>query len=126
MLAKFTVMRHFCYSLFIVLYLPVILSRKDLITKIYLSVFLLFIFSPVVHPWYLSWLAVILPFIPKWSGITYVSLVSLTSFTILNYQLNGIWKEYTPALIFEYVPVILLFSFELLKMRKDRIENFEN
>lgn len=110
--------RLICGIIFIILYLPVILSRKDLITKIFLSIFLLFICSPVVHPWYLGWLAVLLPFIPRWSGITYVSLISLTSFTILNYLLNGIWKEYTPVLILEYIPVLILFAFELLSLRK--------
>jgi hypothetical protein len=114
--------RLICGIIFILLYLPVILSRKDLITKIFLSIFLLFICSPVVHPWYLGWLAVLLPFIPRWSGITYVSLISLTSFTILNYLLNGVWKEYTPVLILEYIPVIILFTFELSSMRKKQYQ----
>ncbi len=98
-------------------YLPVILSRKDLLTKIYISVFLLFIFSPVVHPWYLTWLAVLLPFIPRRSGIAYVSLVSLTAFTVLNYQLYGIWKDYTIVMIAEYLPAISLFIYEMYKMK---------
>ncbi len=106
--------RLICAILLFVFYLPVILSKKDLLEKIYLSVFLLFIFSPVVHPWYLSWLAVMLPFIPRPSGIFYVGLVSLTIFTVLNYQLSGNWKEYTPVLVFEYVPVIILFLRELI------------
>jgi hypothetical protein len=113
--------RLYCGIIFLIVYLPVILSKKDLITKIYISIFLLFIFSPVVHPWYLNWLAVLLPFYPKWSGITYVSLISLTAITILNYQLTGEWKEYTPVLILEYIPVLALFGFELFKFRPERI-----
>ena len=105
--------RLICAVLLFVFYLPVILSKKDLFDKIYLSIFLLFIFSPVVHPWYLTWLAVLLPFIPRQSGIVFVGLVSLTVFTVLNYQLTGNWKEYTPVLILEYVPVIILFLREL-------------
>jgi hypothetical protein len=114
--------RLICGVIFIIMYLPVILSRKDLITKIYLSIFLLFIFSPVVHPWYLNWLAVLLPFIPRWSGIVYVSLISLTSFTILNYQLNGIWKEYTLVLVLEYIPAITLFGYELFRIWKEQFK----
>lgn len=117
--------RLICGIIFIILYLPIILSRKDLITKIYLSIFLLFIFSPVVHPWYLNWLAILLPFIPKWSGIIYVSLISLTSFTVLNYVLNGIWKEYTSVLILEYISVLSLFGFELFRLWKERIKYSE-
>jgi hypothetical protein len=115
--------RLICGIIFIIMYLPVILSRRDLITKIYLSIFLLFIFSPVVHPWYLNWLAVLLPFIPRWSGIIYVSLISLTTFTILNYQLNGVWKEYIPVLLLEYIPVLTLFGFELFVLRKEKLKD---
>jgi hypothetical protein len=114
--------RLICGIIFLFFYFPVVLSRQDLITKIYLSIFLLFIFSPVVHPWYLTWLAVLLPFIPRWSGIAYVSLISLTSFTILNYHLNGTWKEYTPVLMIEYIPVLAFFSFELYRIWKERFK----
>ena len=115
--------RLICGIIFIIIYFPVILSREDLITKIYLSIFLLFIFSPVVHPWYLTWLVVLLPIIPRWSGITYVSLISLTSFTILNYHLNGTWKEYTPILLLEYIPVLILFGFELFGLWKGPVKD---
>jgi len=107
-----------CAALLFVFYLPVILSRKDFLTKVYLSVFMLFIFSPVVHPWYLSWLAIILPLIPRWSGITYVGLVSLTAFTILNYQLTGVWKEYPAAVLAEYIPVLALFAYEFVRSER--------
>jgi len=106
--------RLICAILLFIVYMPVILSKKDLLDKIYLSIFLLFIFSPIVHPWYLSWLAVLLPFIPRWSGIAYVGLAGLTVFTVLNYLLTGVWKEYDTVLIFEYVPVIFLFIHELI------------
>ncbi len=107
--------RLICGILLVIFYLPVILSKKDLLEKIYLSVFLLFIFSPIVHPWYLSWLAVLLPFIPRRSGIVYIGLAGLTVFTVLHYQLTGTWNDYTLVLIFEYAPVIFLFIKELIK-----------
>ena len=83
------------------------------------------IFSPVVHPWYLSWLIILLPFITRWSGILYASLISLTSFTILNYHLNGAWKEYPLVLVLEYAPVISFFIYEEIKnyeLRNNRIK----
>jgi alpha-1,6-mannosyltransferase len=107
--------RLICGILFLISYIPIVFGKKDLITKIYLSFFLLLIFSPVVHPWYVGWLVVFLPFVRKWSGIVFASLVSLTSITDLNYQLNGIWKDYTIVLILEYVPVIFIFLYEMLK-----------
>ncbi|MHB9013511.1 MAG: hypothetical protein ACYC49_14965, partial [Ignavibacteriaceae bacterium] len=91
--------------------------KKDFTIKIFLSLFLLFIFSPIVHPWYLSWLVILLPFIPRWSGIVYTGLISLTVFTVVNYQLYGVWKEYNLVLLLEYVPVISLFLYELLNKK---------
>ena len=105
--------RLICAALLLISYLPVVLSRKDFTIKIYLSLFLLFIFSPIVHPWYLSWLIILLPFIPRWSGIVFTGLISLTVFTVVNYQLYGVWKEYTLVLLLEYVPVLALFLYEL-------------
>jgi len=108
--------RLICGILFFLVYSLIIFSKKkDFLYKIYLSVFLLFIFSPIVHPWYLTWLAVLLPFIPRWSGILYTTLISLTVFTILNYQLHGEWKSYPIVFVFEYVPVLLIFFYEMLK-----------
>jgi hypothetical protein len=72
------------------------------------------IFSPVVHPWYIGWLIILLPVAPRPSGIFYAALGSLTAITIMNYQLYGVWKEYSPALIAEYLPVIVLLVRELI------------
>lgn len=105
--------RMICGAMLVLSLLPIIFGKKDFLGKIYFSVILLMIFSPVVHPWYVAWLVILLPIIPKWSGIVYASLSSLTAFTILNYQLNGIWKEYSLVLILEYLPVLLLLFAEL-------------
>ena len=113
--------RLICGIIYFFLFLFILFSKKEPLNKIYLSIFLLLIFSPVVHPWYVCWLAVLLPFIPNWSGIIFVSLVSLTAVTDLNYQLNGVWKEYTIVLIIEYIPVISIFIYELLNPRKSPI-----
>lgn len=108
--------RTVCAILLAIAYVPVILSRKDLLTKIYMSIFLLFLFSPIVHPWYIGWLALLLPLVPRRSGIAYVGLSSLTAFTILTYQRTGVWNDYTLVLIFEYTPVILLFLWEIFRL----------
>lgn len=110
--------RAVCAILLVIAYVPMVLSKKDILTKIYLSIFLLFIFSPIVHPWYIGWLAVLLPIIPRWSGIAYAGLSSLTAFTILNYQLTGVWHDYTLVLILEYGPVLLLLLWEEWQARE--------
>lgn len=110
--------RAICAALLVIAYVPVLLSRKDIFTKMYMSIFLLFIFSPIVHPWYIGWLAVILPLIPRWSGIAYAGLSSLTAFTILTYRLTGVWNDYPLVLLLEYGPVLILFLWELFRKPK--------
>lgn len=107
--------RIICGILLTAAYLPVIFSKKKLVDKIYLSIFLLLIFSPIVHPWYVGWLVILLPFITRWSGILFAGLISLTSFTVLHYQLHGTWQEYTWVLVLEYIPVLSLFLYELFR-----------
>ena len=107
--------RIICGILLVICLLPFIFNKMDLLHKYYYSVLLLLIFSPVVHPWYIAWLAVLLPILPIWSGIFYVGLSSLTVFTVLSYQLNGLWKEYPIVLMLEYIPVVAILIYELSK-----------
>lgn len=108
--------RLICGILLALSLIPVYFSKRELIEKIYLAVLLLMIFSPVVHPWYITWLAVLLPFAQKQSGIYFAAASSLTAITILNYQLYGIWKDYWFVLIIEYVPFFFLFLLEITKI----------
>jgi len=109
-----------CGFILMIILIPLYLSRYDLIKKIYYSVILLLIFSPVVHPWYIGWLTVLIPLVPALSGILYSSLSSLTAFTVLSYQLNGVWKDYPLVLLTEYIPVILFLILEFKKPFAER------
>jgi len=103
--------------LFILVYIYMYFIKIDLIRKIYLSLFLLIIFSPIVHPWYLIWFAVLLPFVKSYSGIYFVSVVSVTFLTVITFQTTGIWKESTAVLMIEYIPTIAIFLYEILKIK---------
>jgi hypothetical protein len=105
--------RTICVLLFGFLLLLLSISKKTLFDKLYLSVLLLLLFSPVVHPWYIAWLMIFLPITPRWSGILYVATASLTSLTIFNYKLFGVWKQDPVVLIIEYLPVIIFLFIEL-------------
>ncbi len=107
--------RLICGILLALSLVPVYFSKRELIEKIYFAVLFLMIFSPVVHPWYITWVAVLLPFAKKQSGIYFVAASSLTAITILNYQLSGIWKDYWFVLIIEYVPLLFLLFLEITK-----------
>jgi hypothetical protein len=107
-----------CGALLSIALLFLWLNKKGLWDKIYYSVLLLLLFSPVVHPWYVAWLVVLLPIAQKWSGILYAATVSLTSFTILSYRLDGVWAQHPMALLLEYLPVVVLMVRELF-MQQD-------
>lgn len=95
--------------------LLVLCMQKPLRTldTLYFAVLLLFLFSPVVHPWYINWLAVLVPVVRKWSGIALGALASLTTTTTLPFILTGVWHQSGWILALEYMPVIALMVMEL-------------
>jgi alpha-1,6-mannosyltransferase len=109
--------RLICGILFLIVFIFLFLSKISSLKKIYLSLFLLMIFSPVVHPWYLIWFAVLLPVIRSYSGFYLVTAISLSSITVVEFQTAGIWQENTLVLLAEYFPLILIFFYETFKER---------
>lgn len=107
--------RQISYALFAVPAAVLFFIKMDLIKKVYYIFFLFFLFSPTVHPWYLTWVAVLLPLCVRWSGITFVSTVSISTYVIINYQLRGIWQESALLLFIEYLPVYSIFILELIR-----------
>ena len=89
------------------------IRRKDVLNGTYAAILMLLLFSPVVHPWYVSWLAVLLPLVSRWSGILFVATVSLSTLTVLNYQLTGDWSQHPWVLVLEYAPVLVAGLYEL-------------
>ncbi|MCK9279529.1 MAG: hypothetical protein M0P71_02815 [Melioribacteraceae bacterium] len=100
-------------GIFLFSYIVLLFANYDIKDKLYFSVILLLIFSPVVHPWYVLWLVVLLPFVPKWSGIVFAATLSLTSFTLLSYKNYGVWVEYKWLVMLEYLPVVILLILEM-------------
>ena len=88
------------------------IRRKDFLMTAYYSLIALLLLSPVVHPWYAAWVALLVPAVRRWSGIALCAGVSLTSFTVINYRLTGNWEQYPVILVAEYLPVILFLTIE--------------
>jgi hypothetical protein len=89
------------------------LARLPMHRKLSHAVLLLLLCSPVVHPWYVAWLAVLIPLVPVRSAIVYASTASLTAFTILTYKQTGVWQQYPIAMALEYIPVLAAFAWEM-------------
>lgn len=114
--------RIICGILFLLVYVYLFFIRLQLINKIYLSLFLLMIFSPVVHPWYLIWFSVLLPVVRSYSGIYFVSVISITFITVNTFQTTGVWSESPIILLIEFLPILILFIYELaLKTEKFKL-----
>jgi hypothetical protein len=89
------------------------LRRGPLLDSSYKAMLMLLLLSPVVHPWYVSWLAVLLPLVRRWSGILFAATVSLTALTLLEYRLTGDWLQHPWVLALEYLPVLAAAWYEL-------------
>lgn len=110
--------RIICGILLIISALLIFFSKKEPREKIYYMVLSFLLLSPTVHPWYVCWLAVLLPFSVKWSGLIYVSLVNLANYVVIGYALSGIWVMPDFILWLEYIPVFVFLAFELIKNKK--------
>jgi len=88
-------------------------GKRTWLEKTYYAILALLLLSPVVHPWYVGWLVILLPLVPRWSGIVYAGTVSLTGFTVLHYVRTGVWNEYPIVLALEYLPILILLMREL-------------
>ena len=109
--------RILCGISFLLVFIFIFILKIDFLKKVYLSLFLLMIFTPVVHPWYLIWFAVLLPVIRSYSGFYFVAAISLTSITVVTFQTVGLWQENTLVLFAEYLPLTLFFFYEIIKKR---------
>ncbi|MGE5353099.1 MAG: hypothetical protein ACM3P0_13525 [Acidobacteriota bacterium] len=102
-------------ALFIISGLYIFFRHEGVMEKIYMIFFAFFLLSPTVHPWYLTWLAVLLPLSFRWSGVLFVALVSLANFVVVRYILHGVWQMPAYILILEYMPVYIMLVWEFLR-----------
>lgn len=99
-------------SLFFVSFVWLYFSEKSFKEKIYQIFVLFFIFSPVVHPWYLSWVALLTAVNFRWSGVVFISTISIANIYAMNYILLNKWEMSNWFLLLEYLPVIVLLLIE--------------
>ncbi|MCU7496180.1 MAG: hypothetical protein HF314_15480 [Ignavibacteria bacterium] len=102
-------------ALFIVAGLYIFFRYKGTMEKMYMIFFAFFLLSPTVHPWYLTWLAALLPLSFRWSGVLFVALVSLANYVVIGYKLEGTWQMPVFILLAEYMPVYVMLLWEKLR-----------
>lgn len=104
-----------CTVLFLIWLLMVFFLQRPLLEKVFLSFLGFIIFAPVVHPWYLTWLAALLAL--RWSTAVFVllGLSNLSNVVVYQYRLSGAWVDNNWLMLVEYLPFYLLLGWELSK-----------
>jgi hypothetical protein len=71
--------------------------------------------SPVVHPWYLTWLAALLVF--RWSTavFAFLGLSNIANIVVYQYRAFGEWNDQPVLLLLEYIPVFALLVREVVR-----------
>lgn len=108
------IIRLILFPSLIICLILLIKSKLSFFEKLYYALLFLFLFSPIVHQWYIVILVPMMVIIPRWSGILYTTLISLSFYTVMNYQLTGIWKDNLWILFAEYIPVLIVLYLELI------------
>lgn len=105
--------RLICASLFVAWLLVLMLLNRTLIEKTFLAFLGFVLLSPVVHPWYLSWLAALI--VLRWSPATFLLLVlsNISNIVVYQYRATGVWEERAILMILEYVPFVALLAWEI-------------
>lgn len=105
-------------ALLIIASLIFIITREtDIISKISYSIFAYFLFSPTVHPWYLTILCLFIVYKFRLLFVFWTGFISLTYFAVYNYHVTGIWKDISWLIYIEYIIifVFLIYEYKLYK-----------
>jgi alpha-1,6-mannosyltransferase len=91
------------------------LADKPIGEKVFLAFVGFIILGPLVHPWYLGWLAAMLAV--RWSTAVFLllGLSNLSNIVVYRYHTGGGWTDDPLLMILEYVPFFALFIWELTR-----------
>jgi hypothetical protein len=86
--------------------------KRPVVEKTFLTFFCFALLSPVVHPWYLSWLAALL--VLRWSASVFLllGLSNLSNLVVYWHRQTGVWENKTWLLGLEYLPFLFLLAWE--------------
>lgn len=101
--------------LFVVWWGTVFALDRSLLEKTFLTFVGFIVCAPTVHPWYLTWLAVLLTL--RWSTAVFVLLgfSAFSNWVVYHYRLTGVWETDALLLVIEYVPFYVLLVREVMQ-----------
>lgn len=112
-----------CWGLFTGWILWLTAIDRPFLEKVFLAFLGFFVVAPVVHPWYLTWLAALLVY--RWSLAVFVwlGLSNLSNIVVFRYRSIGVWEDEPLVLFLEYVPFFVLLVWEITRGRFSREES---
>jgi hypothetical protein len=102
-----------CGVLFVLWLVILFFLNKSFLEKTFLTFAGFVILSPVVHPWYLTWLAALL--VVRWSLAVFIflGLSNLSNIVVYRYHTTGVWRDDPLLMILEYAPFFILLLWEM-------------
>ncbi len=97
------------------------LADKPVGEKVFLTFLGFIILGPLVHPWYLGWLAALLTV--RWSTAVFVllGLSDLSNIVVYRYRTGGGWVDDPVLMLIEYIPFFALFIWEMMRGAKSGV-----
>ncbi|HLP27823.1 MAG TPA: glycosyltransferase 87 family protein [Candidatus Didemnitutus sp.] len=89
------------------------LYRTDPAVAATMSVIVLLLCSPVVHPWYLILPLVMFPFAPLRSTLVWGCTMCIYGLAYTHYKGDGVWIDHPIALVCEFVPVVIALALDV-------------
>ena len=90
---------------------------RSLIEKAFLAFLGFIILTPVVQPWYLTWLAALVAVRWSLSVFVFLGLSSVSNFVVYEYRLSGVWQDQWWLLLIQYLPFYALLVWEVMQGR---------
>jgi hypothetical protein len=107
---------HIVSGVLIALYIGTLaLMDRPLLEKVFWGFVGFMLLSPVVHPWYLTWLAALLAL--RWSpGVfVFLGMSAIANIVVYQYRSYGVWIDQPVILVCEYLPVFVLLAREIFR-----------
>ena len=98
---------------FLTAYIFILRSKLSIIQKLYLVSFFYLFFAHTVHQWYVTLIVLFLPVCFSYSALYWSGIIGLTNITIFYFLRDGVWADFMPVLIAEYVGLALLIALDI-------------
>ncbi|KAF0249769.1 MAG: hypothetical protein FD167_831 [bacterium] len=110
-----------CYLALGVWIVIITFKCHDFMMGIFWTLTGLYIFSPIVHPWYLTWIVPLLVFIPSKAFFWLIMACQFSYYVLINYQEQNLWQDSAAIRLIEYVPFFALLSYDLLRLQTKKL-----